>query len=110
MIKRYTTQTNEVGDILLFDGDEYFADIEYKSSEDAIVGRLNEQDQKIKKLEAQLYCDAEGGVCEICKNQYLEKYHESAIPTEYYIAFCKKGHKECSSDTLKYCEDFEMIL
>ena len=39
-------------------------------------------------------------VCGICKHEYL-------VPSEdYFIGKCKKGHKECSKEDIKYCEDF----
>lgn len=56
----------------------------------------------IKKLEAQLYCNHDDGVCSICKHCYLE---EQSL---YYISKCEKGHEQCSRVNVKYCDDFEI--
>ena len=61
-----------------------------------------------KQLKAQLYCDDEEGVCNICKHHYLVKDDESELG--YYNSRCKKGHYECARVSLKYCEDFEKEL
>ena len=58
-----------------------------------------------EQLKAQLYCDDEEGVCNICKHHYLEK---GKTYEKYYISKCKKGHEECSKMDLKYCDDFEL--
>ena len=61
-----------------------------------------------KQLKAQLYCDDEEGVCNICKHHYLVKDDETELG--YYNSRCKKGHYECASISLKFCEDFEKEL
>ena len=54
MCKRFHTKTNEVGDMLLFDYDNYIADIEYKQSEETIVGLLNTLNDEKKKKKKEL--------------------------------------------------------
>ena len=49
MPKTYTTGINHVGEIIVYKNDKYFADIEYKSSCEAIVGELNMLDKKLKE-------------------------------------------------------------
>ena len=62
-----------------------------------------------KQLKAQLYCDDEEGVCNICKHHYLIKDDESELG--YYNSRCKKGHNyECARVSLKHCKDFEKEL
>lgn len=72
---------------------------------DEIVTLLNELHEENKQLKAQLYCDDEEGVCNICKHHYLEK---GETYEKYYISKCKKGHEKCSKMDLKYCDDFEL--
>ena len=61
--------------------------------------------QENEQLKAQLYCDDEEGVCNICKHHYLVKDDETELG--YYNSRCKKGHYECARISLKHCEDFE---
>lgn len=75
---------------------------------DMLVNKVNEQEVRIIQLEAQLYCTAEGGVCEICKHMYLEEHNDDVVLGKYYVSRCKKGYDKCSKDTLKHCEDFEL--
>lgn len=72
-----------------------------------VVELLNELHEENKQLKAQLYCDDEEGVCNVCKHHYLVKDDESELG--YYNSRCKKGHNyECARGvSLKYCEDFE---
>lgn len=67
-------------------------------------GLIKENEQ----LKAQLYCDDEDGVCNICKYHYLVKDDE--VELGYYNSRCEKGHYECARISLKYCEDFEKEL
>lgn len=67
--------------------------------------RLEKENEELK---AQLYCDDEEGVCNICKHHYLVKDDE--VELGYYNSRCKKGHYECPRVSLKYCEDFEKEL
>ena len=67
--------------------------------------QLEEENEKLK---AQLYCDDEEGVCNICKYHYLVKDDETELG--YYNSRCQKGHYECARVSLKYCEDFEKEL
>ena len=61
------------------------------------VGKLKKE---IEQLKARLLYDGDD-VCGICKHEYL-------VPSgDYFIGKCKKGHKECSKEDIKYCEDFE---
>lgn len=62
----------------------------------------NEIQKENEQLKAQLYCNPDGGVCSICKHCYLE---EQSL---YYISKCEKGHKKCSKEDLRYCDDFEL--
>lgn len=71
-------------------------------------GDIKQLKQENEQLKAQLYCDDEEGVCNICKHHYLIKDDESELG--YYNSRCKKGHYECASVSLKYCEDFEKKL
>lgn len=68
----------------------------------------NEIQKENEKLKAQLYCDDEEGVCNICKHHYLVKNDEAELG--YYNSRCNKGHYECARVSLKYCEDFEKEL
>ena len=70
-----------------------------------LISKNEELKQQIKNLEAQLYYDLDGGVCRICKYQYLIKDN---ITRRYYIRKCKKEHDECSKNDLKYCKDFKL--
>ena len=68
---------------------------------------LNKKYKKLaeenEQLKAQLFYDGDD-VCGICKHEYL-------VPSgDYFIGKCKKGHKECSKEDIKYCEDFEKEL
>ena len=68
---------------------------------ECFVERLNELNEENQALKQQLLCD---DVCGICKYEYL-------VPSGgYFIAKCKKGHKECSKEDIKYCKDFEKEL
>ena len=58
-----------------------------------------------EELKAQLYCDDEEGICNICKHHYLVKDDESEFG--YYNSRCKKRHYECARVSLKHCEDFK---
>ena len=66
-----------------------------------LLNALHEENQQLK---AQLYCDNNEGICNICQHQYLVGDN-----TGYYIAKCKKGHEECSKETVRYCEDFRIV-
>ena len=66
---------------------------------------LNELHEENERLKAQLYCDDEEGVCNICKYHYLEK---GETYEKYYISKCKKGHEQFSRTDVKYCDDFEL--
>lgn len=72
------------------------------------VDRLNELFDENEQLKAQLYCDDEEGVCNICKYHYLVQNDEAELG--YYNLRCRKGHYECARVSLKYCEDFEKEL
>ena len=85
--------------------------LENDNAED-ILNVLNSQENRIWKLKqeneqlkAQLYCDDEEGICNICKHHYLVKDDEAELG--YYNSRCKKGHYECARISLKYCDDFE---
>lgn len=82
------------------DVDDYVeCDGKYLTSSDVVV-LLNEQEETIQRLKAQLECGED--VCRICKHTYL-------VPSkEYYIAQCKKEHSGCSKGTVDYCDDFEL--
>lgn len=68
------------------------------------LSKENEQlNNENKRLKAQLSVNSEEGVCSICKYCYLDKDQDMQ---GYYIAKCEKGHKECSKEALRYCEDF----
>ena len=73
--------------------------------EEDMCDLLNELHEENERLKAQLYCDDEEGVCNICKYHYLEK---GETYEKYYILKCKKGHEECSKMDLKYCDNFEL--
>lgn len=63
------------------------------------ISDLKEENERLKQ---QLLYDGDD-VCGICKHEYL-------VPSgDYFIGKCKKGHKECSKEDIKYCEDFELI-
>ena len=64
---------------------------------------LNRFAEENKNLKAQLYCNSDEGVCTICENHYLV---ESG---KYFVSNCRKGHDECSKESLRYCEDFEVL-
>lgn len=73
-----------------------------------IADRLNTYVDENEQLKAQLYCDDEEGVCNICKHHYLVKDDETELG--YYNSRCRKGHYECARVSLKHCEDFEKEL
>ena len=63
-----------------------------------LLNELNDENQELKQ---QLLYDG-GGVCDICKHEYL-------TPSgDYFIGKCEKGHEECSKGYMKYCEDFKL--
>ena len=67
-----------------------------------VMDLLNELYEENKRLKQQLLYDGDD-VCGICKHEYL-------VPSgDYFIGKCKKGHKECSKEDIKYCDDFELI-
>ena len=68
------------------------------------VNTMNALHEENQQLKAQLYCDNNEGICNICQHQYLVGNN-----TGYYIAKCKKGHEKCSKETVKHCEDFEIV-
>ena len=70
--------------------------------------QIQQLQDEIEQLKAQLYCDDEEGICNICKHHYLVKDDE--IELGYYNSRCKKGHCECARVSLKYCKDFEKEL
>ena len=66
----------------------------------AISKDYNKLKEENEQLKQQLLYDG-NDVCSICKHQYL-------VPSgDYFIGVCKKEHKECSKEDIKYCEDFE---
>ena len=65
---------------------------------------LQRVEEENKELKAQLYCD-EDGVCNICKHQQLIPHK---VMQGYYTAKCEKGHKECSKEDLRHCDDFKL--
>ena len=65
-----------------------------------IVNILNQKEERIKELTAQLQTDDS---CSKCKHEYLVKQDDG-----YFIAKCKKGHNECSKEDIRFCEDFEL--
>ena len=66
---------------------------------DKLVFDLRKENERLKQ---QLLYEGDD-VCGICRHEYL-------VPSEdYFIAKCKKGHRECSKKDIKYCEDFELI-
>lgn len=69
---------------------------------DKILDLLEENEQ----LKAQLYCNSDDGICPICENHYLVK---GKTYEKYYISKCRKGHDECSKESLRYCEDFKVL-
>ncbi len=73
-----------------------------------LVTLLNGLNDENEQLKAQLYCDDEEGVCNICKHHYLVQNDEAELG--YYNSRCRKGHYECARVSLKYCEDFEKEL
>lgn len=75
---------------------------------DDVVDLLNALYEENKQLKAQLYCDDEEGICNICKHHYLVQDDETEF--EYYNSRCKKGHYECARVSLTRCEDFEKEL
>lgn len=74
-------------------------------SKDDLIERLRKENEQLK---AQLYCDNEEGVCNICKHHYLVKDDE--IELGYYNSRCRKGHYECARVSMKHCKDFEKEL
>lgn len=105
-VKRFTVQDEKV----LKDNQKYVAEngyvFSYKSDAEEVCNLLNELYEENKRLKAQLYCDDEEGVCNICKHHYLVSDDESEWG--YYNSRCRKGHSyECARVSLKYCEDFE---
>ena len=79
----------------------------YKSAKE-LCELLNELSEENQQLKAQLYCNDEEGVCNICKHHYLVKDDKTELG--YYNSRCKKGHYECARVSLKHCEDFEKEL
>ena len=76
---------------------------ELKEIGDYQAYRIQELDDENEQLRQQLLYDGTD-VCNICKHEYL-------VPSgDYFIAKCKKGHKGCSKEDVKYCEDFEKEL
>ena len=73
-----------------------------------VVNIMNELADENEQLKAQLYCDDEEGVCNICKYHYLVE--DDKVELGYYNSRCRKGHYECARVSLKYCEDFEKEL
>lgn len=72
-------------------------------TQNEVVDLLNELNDENKTLKAQLYC--EDSVCTICKHQQLTP---DKVMQGYYTAKCEKGHKDCSKEDLKHCEDFKL--
>lgn len=69
---------------------------------DVLCEMLNELNDENEWLKQQLLYEGDD-VCGVCKHEYL-------VPSgDYFIAKCKKEHKECSKKDIKYCEDFELI-
>ena len=67
-----------------------------------VEDELEESIKENERLKQQLLYDGDD-VCGICKHEYL-------VPSgDYFIGKCKKEHKECSKEDIKYCEDFELI-
>ena len=86
-----------------FHGDKY----DQKSMK-KFIEKVNRIVKENEQLKAQLYCDDEEGVCNICKHHYLVKDDETELG--YYNSRCRKGHYECARVSLKHCEDFEKEL
>ena len=62
------------------------------------VKHLKEENERLKQ---QLFYDGDD-VCDICKHEYL-------VPSgNYFIGKCEKGHEECSTEDIEYCEDFNL--
>ena len=99
--------------------------LELSENVKAVIDLLNELDKENKELrdsitswsksyhrvyeekrllKAQLYCNSEDRVCNICKHQKLIKKDMG----RYYIAKCEKGHEECSKESVRHCEDFKL--
>lgn len=72
-----------------------------------IANKMNVLQKENEQLKAQLFCDDEEGICNICKHHYLVKDEEMELG--YYNSRCKKGHYECAREFLKHCEDFEEV-
>ena len=72
-----------------------------------VVELLNELHEENQRLKAQISANSEEGVCSICKYCYLVKHQDMQ---GYYVAKCEKGHKECSKEAVRYCEDFELMV
>jgi len=65
---------------------------------------LQRVEEENKELKAQLYCD-DDSVCNICKHQQLIP---DKVMQGFYTAKCEKGHKECSKEDLRHCNDFKL--
>lgn len=62
------------------------------------ISDLNDENERLRQ---QLLYDGDD-VCDICRHEYL-------VPSgDYFIGKCEKGHKECSTEDIEYCEDFEL--
>lgn len=62
------------------------------------ISDLKEENERLKQ---QLLYDGDD-VCDICKHEYL-------VPSgNYFIGKCEKGHEECSTEDIEYCEDFKL--
>jgi len=70
---------------------------------ETLLLELQRVEEENKELKAQLYCDDES-VCNICKHQQLIPHK---VMQGYYTAKCEKGHKECSKEDLRHCNDFK---
>lgn len=75
--ERFYTKPNHLGELMLFDGDEHIADIEYESSEKAIVGLLNRFDRTVKELREEVLWDGnqimkrDNLIRDLCMANYL---------------------------------------
>ena len=88
--------------------EEIFEGIKNRDTACRFSNLLNALHEENKQLKAQLYCDDEEGICNICKHHYLVKDDETEFG--YYNSRCRKGHYECARVSLKHCEDFEKEL
>ena len=102
MTERFTYDSKTVS--ILKDG-EFWLDgnIDTACNHSEICNELNKLADENEKLKAQLYCDYDSGVCRICESSYLV---ESG---KYFVSKCRKGNDECSKESLRYCEDFEVL-